>query len=244
MRRRAQIVFQNPDSSLNPRRTVGEIIARPLRRFAVVPPPRIPARVAALLELVRLPDHYAARYPHQLSGGEKQRVGIARALAPGPDLIVCDEPVSALDVSVQAAIVNLLADLRDRLGLTVLLISHDIGVVAHLADRIAVMYRGGIVQTGTAGDVMGGPWHPYTAALLSAVPSLDGPARPRVRLGPEGPARDGPGCRFAARCPRRIGALCDTTAPPLRTLSATNTAACHLDAADLAQPAAVIPLVI
>ena len=233
MRRRAQIVFQNPDSSLNPRHTVGEIIARPLRRFAVVPAAQIAARVAALLDLVRLPGHYAARYPHQLSGGEKQRVGIARALAPGPDLMVCDEPVSALDVSVQAAIVNLLADLRDRLGLAVLLISHDIGVVAHLADRIAVMYRGGIVQTGTAGEVMGGPWHPYTAALLSAVPSLDGQARPRVRLGPEGPARDGPGCRFAARCPRRIGALCETTAPPLRRLSATNAVACHLDRTQL-----------
>ena len=233
MRRRAQIVFQNPDSSLNPRRTVGEIIARPLRRFAVVPAAQIAARVAALLDLVRLPGHYAARYPHQLSGGEKQRVGIACALAPGPDLLVCDEPVSALDVSVQAAIVNLLADLRDRLGLAVLLISHDIGVVAHLADRIAVMYRGAVVQTGTTGDVMGGPWHPYTAALLSAVPTLDGPARPRVRLGPEGPARDGPGCRFAARCPRRIGALCETTAPPQRRLSATSTVACHLDAAGL-----------
>jgi peptide/nickel transport system ATP-binding protein len=147
--------------------------------------------------------------------------------------MVCDEPVSALDVSVQAAIVNLLADLRDRLGLAVLLISHDIAVVAHLADRIAVMYRGGIVQTGTTDDVMGGPWHPYTAALLSAVPTLDGPARPRVRLGPEGPARDGPGCRFAARCPRRIAVLCEATAPPQRRLSATSTVACHLDPAGL-----------
>ena len=142
MRRTAQIVFQNADSSLNPRKTVAEIVGRPLRRFAILPPAEVAARVKALLDLVRLPAHYAERYPHQMSGGEKQRVGIARALATGPGFIVCDEPVSALDVSVQAAIVNLLADLRDDLGVAYLFISHDISVVAHLADRIAVMYRG------------------------------------------------------------------------------------------------------
>ena len=142
MRRVAQIVFQNPDSSLNPRKTVRELIGRPIERFRLAPSGEIQAQVRALLDLVRLPAHYADRYPHQMSGGEKQRVGIARALATEPRFIVCDEPVSALDVSVQAAIVNLLADLRDRLGVAYIFISHDISVVAHIADRIAVMYRG------------------------------------------------------------------------------------------------------
>jgi peptide/nickel transport system ATP-binding protein len=179
MRRAAQIVFQNPDSSLNPRKTVRELIGRPIERFRLAPSGEVPARVRALLDLVRLPAHYAERYPHQMSGGEKQRVGIARALATEPRFIVCDEPVSALDVSVQAAIVNLLADLRDRLGVAYLFISHDISVVGHLADRIAVMYRGRIVETGPADEVMRTPKDPYTAALLSAVPTVDGPPRKR-----------------------------------------------------------------
>jgi peptide/nickel transport system ATP-binding protein len=177
MRRVAQIVFQNPDSSLNPRKTVCELIGRPIERFRLAPAGEVPARVGALLDLVRLPAHYADRYPHQMSGGEKQRVGIARALATEPRFIVCDEPVSALDVSVQAAIVNLLADLRDRLGVAYLFISHDISVVAHLSDRIAVMHRGRIVETGPAEEVMRAPKDPYTATLLSAVPTVDGPPR-------------------------------------------------------------------
>ncbi len=173
MRRTAQIVFQNPDSSLNPRKTVGELLARPIERFGLAPKAETPARVRALLDLVRLPAHYADRYAHQMSGGEKQRVGIARALATDPKFIVCDEPVSALDVSVQAAIVNLLADLRDRLGVAYLFISHDISVVAHLADRIAVMNRGELVEIGDADAVMSNPQHPYTIKLLSAVPRVD-----------------------------------------------------------------------
>ena len=175
MRRAAQIVFQNPDSSLNPRKTVRELVGRPMERFRLAPSGEVPGRVRALLDLVRLPAHYADRYPHQMSGGEKQRVGIARALATEPRFIVCDEPVSALDVSVQAAIVNLLADLRDRLGVAYLFISHDISVVAHIADRIAVMYRGRIVETGPAEEVMRAPRDPYTITLLSAVPTVDGP---------------------------------------------------------------------
>jgi peptide/nickel transport system ATP-binding protein len=175
MRRAAQIVFQNPDSSLNPRKTVRELVGRPIERFRLAPSGEVPGRVRALLDLVRLPAHYADRYPHQMSGGEKQRVGIARALATEPRFIVCDEPVSALDVSVQAAIVNLLADLRDRLGVAYLFISHDISVVAHIADRIAVMYRGRIVETGPAEEVMRAPRDPYTITLLSAVPTVDGP---------------------------------------------------------------------
>ena len=175
MRRTAQIVFQNPDSSLNPRKTIGELIARPIQRFGLAPKAEIPARVRRLLDIVRLPAHYADRYAHQMSGGEKQRVGIARALATEPRFIVCDEPVSALDVSVQAAIVNLLADLRDRLGVAFLFISHDISVVAHLADRVAVMHRGKIVEIGPAEQIMTAPTHPYTIRLLSAVPRVDGP---------------------------------------------------------------------
>ena len=172
MRRAAQIVFQNPDSSLNPRKTVGALLARPIERFGMAPRAEVPARVRALLERVRLPAHYANRYAHQMSGGEKQRVGIARALATEPRFIVCDEPVSALDVSVQAAIVNLLADLRDDLGVAFLFISHDISVVAHFADRIAVMNRGKLVELGEADQIMRAPRHPYTIKLLSAVPRL------------------------------------------------------------------------
>jgi peptide/nickel transport system ATP-binding protein len=176
MRRVAQIVFQNPDSSLNPRKTIRELLGRPIARFGLAPSAEIPARVNALLDLVRLPAHYADRYAHQMSGGEKQRVGIARALATEPRFIVCDEPVSALDVSVQAAIVNLLADLRDRLGVAYLFISHDISVVAHLSDRIAVMHQGKIVEIGPAEQLMRSPQHAYTAKLLAAVPRVDGPA--------------------------------------------------------------------
>jgi peptide/nickel transport system ATP-binding protein len=173
MRRAAQIVFQNPDSSLNPRKTVRELLGRPIARFGLAPRAEIPARINQLLDLVRLPAHYADRYAHQMSGGEKQRIGIARALATSPRFIVCDEPVSALDVSVQAAIVNLLADLRDRLGVAYLFISHDISVVAHLADRVAVMHRGKIVEVGPADTIMRAPQHPYTRRLLDAVPRLD-----------------------------------------------------------------------
>jgi peptide/nickel transport system ATP-binding protein len=176
MRRTAQIVFQNPDSSLNPRKTIGELLARPIERFGLAPAGEISARVRQLLDLVRLPAHYVDRYAHQMSGGEKQRVGIARALATEPRFIVCDEPVSALDVSVQAAIVNLLADLRDRLGVAYLFISHDISVVAHLADRVAVMHHGKIVEVGPADEVMSAPKHAYTIKLLSVVPRVDGPA--------------------------------------------------------------------
>ncbi len=176
MRRLAQIVFQNPDSSLNPRKTVGELLSRPLIRFGLASAGDVSARVSALLDLVRLPEHYKDRYAHQMSGGEKQRVGIALALATEPRFIVCDEPVSALDVSVQAAIINLLADLRDRLGVAYLFISHDISVVAHLCDRIAVMREGEIVEIGPVEDVILRPQHPYTRKLVAAVPRVDGVA--------------------------------------------------------------------
>jgi peptide/nickel transport system ATP-binding protein len=235
MRRTAQIVFQNPDSSLNPRKTVAQIIGRPLVRFAIVPQRDVDARVRELLDLVRLPAHYGDRYPHQMSGGEKQRVGIARAVATDPRFIVCDEPVSALDVSVQAAIVRLLAELRDRLDVAYLFISHDLSVMAHLADRIAVMYRGRLVEVGETDEVLRPPFHPYTEALLSAVPTIEGPTRSRIRL-PLEPRKStsDAGCCFAARCPRRIGPICDTEAPPVRMPSASHVIACHHDLATLA----------
>ena len=235
MRRLAQIVFQNPDSSLNPRKTVAEIIGRPLRRFGIVAPRETSKRVRELLDLVRLPAHYANRYPHQMSGGEKQRVGIARAVATEPRFIVCDEPVSALDVSVQAAIVRLLAELRDRMDVAYLFISHDLAVVAHLADRIAVMYRGRLVEVGAADEVLRPPFHPYTEALLSAVPTIEGPAASRIRL-PFEQRRSvaDAGCCFAGRCPRRIGEICDREPPPVRRPSATHTIACHHELATLA----------
>jgi len=221
-RREAQMVFQNVGSSLNPRHSIGEALGRPLALFGLVPPRNRTQRVEELLAMVRLPESYSGRYPHQLSGGERQRVAIARALATNPRFIVCDEPVSALDVSVQAAIVNLLADLRDRLGLSYLFISHDLAVVAQLADRIAVMYRGRIVETGSTREVLHPPYHPYTAALLSAAAHHD------VRLEPELIDAGATGCKFRARCPHRLPP-CDTVAPPLRPVGATHSIACHLD---------------
>jgi peptide/nickel transport system ATP-binding protein len=167
-RRQAQIVFQNVGSSLNPRRSIGDALERPLALFGLAPPRERAARVDALLDMVRLPRAYRTRFPHQLSGGERQRAVIARALATEPRFLVCDEPVSALDVSVQAAIVNLLADLRDEFGLAYLFISHDLAVVAQLADRIAVMFRGEICETGPTADILAAPLHPYTRALLAA----------------------------------------------------------------------------
>jgi len=229
-RRRAQIVFQNVGSSLNPRLSIGEALERPLALFGLAPLRDRARRVAALLDMVRLPEAYRLRYPHQLSGGERQRVAIARALATEPRFIVCDEPVSALDVSVQAAVVNLLADLRDKFGLSYLFISHDLAVVGQLSDRIAVMYRGRLVETGQAADVLAPPYHPYTRALLaSAAHEAPGMAE----TGGAGPG----GCPFRARCPHRM-AVCDSDAPALRPISGTHSIACHLSALPGAVPAA------
>ncbi|QHI97811.1 dipeptide ABC transporter ATP-binding protein [Xylophilus rhododendri] len=171
---RAQIVFQNPDSSLNPRKTVRDILARPLVLFGLAQGAALERRVDELLDMVRLGSHYRTRYPHQMSGGEKQRVGIARALATQPEFIVCDEAVSALDVSVQASVLNLLADLRDTLGVAYLFISHDLSVIGHIADRVAVMHRGRIVEQGPAEQVMNAPMHAYTQGLLASIPRIAG----------------------------------------------------------------------
>jgi peptide/nickel transport system ATP-binding protein len=230
-RRSAQLVFQNVGSSLNPRQSIGTALARPLALFELVPRARRGERVQELLEMVRLPASYAARYPHQLSGGERQRVAIARALATNPRFLVCDEPVSALDMSVQAAIVNLLGDLRDRLGLSYLFISHDLAVVAQLSDRISVMYRGRICETGSAADVLAPPYHPYTRALLASV-AHEAPAEVASFKGGPG------GCPFRDRCPHRM-AVCDKIVPVLRQRTDSHAIACHLDDLPSVRPVSV-----
>jgi len=233
-RQGAQIVFQNADSSLNPRLSVGEAIGRPLYLFDGGTLAERERQVLELLDMVQLPRSYRRRYPFQLSGGERQRVAIARALATRPRFIVCDEPMSALDVSVQAAIVNLLADLRDAFGLAYLFISRDLAVVAQLAGRIAVMYRGSICELGSARDVLCSPRHPYTQALLAALPQLRANGSRAAALSargiPSAPEDARAGCRFQARCPHKIKGICETVAPPLRRLSLTHHVACHLDA--------------
>ncbi len=245
-RRIAQIIFQNPDSSLNPRKTVGQIVGRPLTVFGLASGAERERRVGELLEMVRLPRFYASRYPHQLSGGEKQRVGIARALATAPRFIVCDEPVTALDVSVQAAILNLLADLRDSLGLAYLFIAHDLSVVAHIADRVAVMYRGAFCEVGRVDEILHPPYHPYTQSLLSAIPVPGAGAAERQRIRLRGdPGTGGEpirGCRFHPRCPRKIGAICEEVPPPVLEIAPGHQIACHLPVEELKamEPAVVV----
>ncbi|MHC4983362.1 MAG: ABC transporter ATP-binding protein [Planctomycetota bacterium] len=204
LRRRMQVIFQDPVSSLNPRMTVGSIIAEPLRVHGIVPRRERRQRVGWLLERVGLSADYASRYPHEFSGGQRQRIGIARALASEPDFIVCDEPVSALDVSIQAQILNLLSDLQDDLGLSYLFIAHNLAVVEHFADEVAVMYLGRIVETAKRDRLYAEPLHPYTEALLSAVPVPE-PGRDRSRIALPGempsPISPPPGCTFHPRCP-------------------------------------------
>jgi peptide/nickel transport system ATP-binding protein len=230
-RRSFQIVFQNPESSLNPRHRIGEILSRPLIVFGVTEKGRVQARVAELLRMVQLPAEYAARYPHELSGGEKQRAGIARALATDPRFIVCDEPVTALDVSVRASVLNLLSDLQARLGLTYLFIAHDLGVIRHVADRVAVMYLGRVCESGATADVFAPPHHPYTRALLSAIPMPDpilARGMRRIRLSDNvAPPRSRSGCIFSGRCPVRIGAICDEVSPPVRSPRPGHAIYCH-----------------
>jgi oligopeptide/dipeptide ABC transporter ATP-binding protein len=230
MRRRMQIIFQDPYSSLNPRMTVGAAIAEGIEIHRLASGKDVGRRVSALLEEVGLDPGYADRYPHEFSGGQRQRIGIARALAVQPSFIVCDEPVSALDVSVQAQVLNLLADLQRDRGLAYLFIAHDLAVVRQIARRVAVMYLGRIVEEGPTEDLLRRPRHPYTVALLSAVPEPD-PARQRPRIVLKGdlpsPSRPPAGCPFHPRCfhPRR-DQRCRVEVPLLRPVGATR-AACH-----------------
>jgi peptide/nickel transport system ATP-binding protein len=226
-----QIVFQNPDSALNRRHTVRRLISRPLHKLAGLSGPRLRERLMDLVRSVRLEERHLALRPRQLSGGLKQRVAIARAFGGGPAIVVCDEPTSALDVSVQAAILNLLADLQAKEQVTYLFISHDLGLVRYLSDRIVVLYLGRIMEVGPAERVFSGPHHPYTEALLSAVPSLDGTRGSRIRLSGEIPSAADPpsGCVFHTRCPRRLpDGICESTEPPLAEAEPGHLISCHI----------------
>jgi oligopeptide/dipeptide ABC transporter ATP-binding protein len=234
MRRRMQIVFQDPYSSLNPRLTIGSMLAEPLEIHGLAKGAKARERIAELLTLVGLSPDHARRYPHEFSGGQRQRLGIARALAVEPQLVVLDEPVSALDVSIQAQIINLLQDLQRRIGLTYLFVAHDLSVVEHISDRVAVMYLGRIVEMADRDTLYADPRHPYTKSLLSAVPVPD-PDRRSQRIVLKGdvpsPARPPSGCHFHPRCflAEQVGGLarCGTEDPALREVSPGHWVACH-----------------
>ena len=229
LRQNMQMIFQDPYSSLNPRMTLLQIVGEPLVVNNIAKGQELQDRVAELLKVVGLRPEYMNRYPHAFSGGQRQRIGVARALAPNPQLVICDEPVSALDVSIQAQTLNLLQDLQEEFGLTYLFISHDLSVVEHISDRVAVMYVGKLVETATTSELFLNPMHPYTEALLSAVPKPD----PRMRTEPivlEGdvadPANPPSGCYFHPRCRYQIE-RCATEEPQLREMGPDHFVSCH-----------------
>ena len=232
LRRRMQMVFQDPYSSLDPRQSVESILTEPLRTHGLAKGAAAAQEVRRLLDVVGLPSSAAGRYPHEFSGGQRQRIGIARAIALQPDLVVADEPVSALDVSIQAQVVNLLEELQERLGLTYLVVAHDLAVVRHISDRVAVMYLGSLVEVAPSDDLYESPLHPYTIALLSAIPIPDPVVedrRERILLRGDlpSPANPPPGCRFHTRCPYRQPTRCHDEVPVLRELRPGHTVACH-----------------
>jgi len=233
--RAIQIVFQNPDSALNRRHSVQRILLRSMKKLAGIGGKAADEKLRDLAGRVRITERTLTQKPVQLSGGLKQRVAIARAFAGDPKLVVCDEPTSALDVSVQAAILNLLVELQAEQGVSYLFISHDLGVVRYISDRIAVLYLGRVMELGPADVVFNGPHHPYTEALLSAVPTVDGGGRERIRLAGDIPSAADPptGCVFHNRCPRRIGAICDDTEPPLVQVEQDHQMRCHIPLEEL-----------
>ena len=232
MRQKMQMIFQDPQDSLNPRMTVGSIISEPLMEHTKASGSQRTERVEELLQAVGLNAKYMNRYPHEFSGGQRQRIGVARALALNPEFIVCDEPIAALDVSIQAQVVNLLEDLQEKLGLTYLFISHDLGMIRHIARRVAVMYLGHIVEIATSQDLYRRPQHPYTQALLSAVPTHDPvreQTRKRIILTGDVPSPADPpsGCPFRTRCPS-VESKCAEEVPELRQIGTGHRVACHL----------------
>ena len=232
MRRKMQMIFQDPYASLNPRMTVGQIVGEPLRNFGLATSTEIQERVKELLGLVGLNKSYSNRYPHEFSGGQRQRIGIARSLSTQPDLIVCDEPISALDVSIQAQVVNLLEDLQEQFNLTYLFIAHDLSMVRHISTRVGVMYLGIIIELASRNDIYHNPLHPYTQALLSAVPIPDPifeKNREQITLIGDVPSPINPpsGCRFRTRCPIAED-ICAEIQPEFREVSSGHFVACHL----------------